>query len=151
MVQTVPPHLGLPGGGGRGRTAGALLGRFANPRIRHELAQIAVDGSVKLPLRVLPVLRAERAAGHGPGAAAQVLAAWVLHLRGAGPPVVDVHAGELEPLARGPLEAAVRAVLGRWGSYLAADDTLVRATLDAAGGQSDPLNQPVPSPRSGSP
>ena len=129
----VQPHLGLP----QEEVAAyrsALLGRFANPRIRHELAQIAVDGSVKLPLRVLPVLRAERAAGRGPGAAAQVLAAWVLHLRGAGPPVVDVHAGELEPLARGPLEAAVRAVLGRWGPDLAADDTLVRSMLDAAAG-----------------
>ena len=38
----------------------ALLERFANPRIRHRLAQIAADGSQKLPVRVLPVLRAER-------------------------------------------------------------------------------------------
>ncbi len=57
-----------------------------------------------------------------------------------------MHAGELEPLARGHLEAAVRAVLGRWGPDLAADDTLVRATLDAAAGLTQ-LNQPVPSPK----
>ena len=38
----------------------ALLDRFANPRIRHLLAQIAADGSQKLPVRVLPVVRAER-------------------------------------------------------------------------------------------
>ena len=128
----------------------ALLERFANPRIRHLLAQIAADGSQKLPIRILPVLRAERAAGRGPGAAAQVLAAWVLHLRGAGAPVVDVHAGELEPLARGPLEAAVRAVLGRWGPDLAADDTLVRSMLDAAAGLTA-VNQPHRAPRSGNP
>ncbi|HEX8972123.1 mannitol dehydrogenase family protein [Oryzihumus sp.] len=129
----VEPHLAF----GREEVAAyrsALRGRFANPRIRHELAQIAVDGSVKLPLRVLPVLRAEREAARGPGAVAPLLAAWVLHLRGAGPPVVDVHAEELARLVSGPLEATVRGVLARWGPDLAADDTLVRATLDAAAG-----------------
>ena len=129
----VEPHLAL----GREEVAAyrsALRGRFANPRIRHELAQIAVDGSVKLPLRVLPVLRAEREAHREPGAVAPMLAAWVLHLRGAGPLVADVHADELAPLVSGPLEVAVRRVLSRWGPDLAADDTLVRATLDAAAG-----------------
>ncbi len=110
---------------------GALLERWANPRIRHELAQIAADGSEKLPLRVLPVLRLERAAGRDPGAAALVLGGWVLHLRGAGVPVSDVNARDLEPLARGPLEDTVRGVLARWGADLAADDTLVRAILAA--------------------
>ena len=32
----------------------ALLERFANPRIRHLLAQIAADGSQKIPVRILP-------------------------------------------------------------------------------------------------
>ena len=44
----------------------ALLERFSNPRMRHRLAQIAADGSQKLPIRILPVLRAERAAGRLP-------------------------------------------------------------------------------------
>ena len=43
-----------------------LLDRFANPRIAHLLAQIAADGSQKLPVRILPALRAERAAGTVP-------------------------------------------------------------------------------------
>lgn len=43
----------------------ALLTRFANPGIEHLLAQVAADGSQKLPVRILPVLSAERAAGNG--------------------------------------------------------------------------------------
>ena len=73
----------------------ALLDRFANPRMRHRLAQIAADGSQKLPVRVLPVLRAERAAGRLPGGAARVLAAWICHLRGLGVPVDDVRADQM--------------------------------------------------------
>ena len=42
----------------------ALVDRFANPRIRHLLAQIASDGSLKLPVRILPVVR--RGASGGP-------------------------------------------------------------------------------------
>ena len=60
----------------------ALLDRFANPRMHHRLGQIAADGSQKLPVRVLPTLRQERAAGRLPPAATRVLAAWVCHLRG---------------------------------------------------------------------
>ena len=41
-------------------------------------------GPQKLPIRVLPVIRAERAAGRVPWAGARVLAAWLLHLRGSG-------------------------------------------------------------------
>ena len=51
---------------------GALLDRFANPRMHHRLAQIAADGSQKLPVRILPTLRRERAAGRRPSGAARV-------------------------------------------------------------------------------
>ena len=44
----------------------ALLERYANPRIRHLLAQIAADGSQKVPVRILPVLHASLNAGHVP-------------------------------------------------------------------------------------
>lgn len=89
----------------------ALLGRFSNPRIRHLLAQIAADGSIKLPVRILPTLRAELAEGRVPVGACRVLAAWTLHLRGAGAPVKDVHADEVLALAAGSLEDSVVAVL----------------------------------------
>ena len=55
----------------------ALLDRFGNARIAHHLAQIAMDGSTKLRMRAVPVLRAERAAGRSGAAAALMIAAWM--------------------------------------------------------------------------
>ena len=120
------PHLT------RGRTdaetyCAALLERFANPRMQHALAQIAVDGSQKLPVRLLPVLRAERGAGRLPDVAVTVLAAWLLHLRGSGAPVRDVRAAELQDLADQPPADAVPAVLAVLGQDLADDAELVAA------------------------
>ncbi len=105
----------------------ALLQRFSNPRMRHLLAQIAADGSQKLPVRILPTLVAEREAGRLPEAATRVLAAWVAHLRGAGAPVQDPRAGELKSAADGPLPEAVRSVLGLLAPQLATDDAVVDA------------------------
>lgn len=110
----------------------ALVTRFANPRIRHLLAQIAADGSSKLPVRILPVLRQERAAGRLPAGAVRVLGAWVNHLRGNGIPVTDTQADAVLPLAEGPLEQAVPAVLGHLDLGLAADTELVSAVAASA-------------------
>jgi fructuronate reductase len=55
----------------------ALLARFGNARIAHNLAQIALDGSTKLRMRAVPVLQAERAAGRTGAAAALMIAAWM--------------------------------------------------------------------------
>ena len=65
------PDLDVPG------YRAALLERFANPRIAHYLAQIAQDGSLKLRLRAVPVLRAERAEGRTGLGAARMIAAWI--------------------------------------------------------------------------
>ena len=75
------------------RYRAALVARFGNARMRHLLAQIAADGSQKLVVRIVPVLRAQRAAGRLPIGALRVVAAWLNHLRGAGAPVKDVAAG----------------------------------------------------------
>ncbi|KGM12170.1 oxidoreductase [Cellulomonas bogoriensis 69B4 = DSM 16987] len=108
----------------------ALLDRFANPAIRHLLAQIAMDGSQKLPVRVLPTLRRERAAGRVPVGAARVLAAWVRHLRGDGAPVRDPRGEELSGLAGGSLDEAVARVLGAMDAALA-DDVELRGVVVA--------------------
>jgi fructuronate reductase len=94
---------------------GALLERYANPRIRHLLRQIAADGSQKVPIRILPTVRADLAQRRVPTGAARVLAAWVCHLRGHGAPVADVAADEFTALAAGDLDDAVRRVLARFG------------------------------------
>jgi fructuronate reductase len=107
----------------------ALLERFANPRIRHLLAQIAADGSQKLPIRVVPVLLAERAAGRLPGGATFILAAWICHLRGLGAAVVDARADEVVPLAVGALSEAVPRVLRSLDPAPADDSELVSAVI----------------------
>ncbi|MCY1143162.1 mannitol dehydrogenase family protein [Actinoplanes sp. Pm04-4] len=101
----------------------ALLERFANPRIRHTLAQIAADGSQKIPIRVLPVLRAERADGRMPTGAVRILAAWIDHLRGFGAPVSD--AGAQPYIERA---GSVREVLSLLAPDLDGDQDLIAET-----------------------
>jgi fructuronate reductase len=127
---TCGPHLALPADD-VARYRAALLERFANPRMRHALAQIAADGSQKLPVRFLPVLHRERAAGRLPEAAVVALAAWLLHL--AGGPVRDVRADELRPLVAGGVAAGVPRVLAALDGALADDAELVAAIRDQLG------------------
>ncbi len=75
----------------------ALVERFANPRIRHLLAQIAADGSQKIPIRIVPTAHAELASGRPATGALRAIAAWVLHLRGTGAPVTDAVSGIRRP------------------------------------------------------
>jgi fructuronate reductase len=109
-----------------------LLDRFANPRIHHRLEQIATDGSQKLPVRILPVLRQERAAGRMPQGAARALAGWVGYLRGSALPVHDVRADEMTARAGGALPDGVRNVLHALDPALAGDDELVQVVLTDA-------------------
>lgn len=55
----------------------ALLGRFSNSKIAHRLAQIAIDGSTKLRVRVAPVAKAELSAGRSAQGCAVAIGAWV--------------------------------------------------------------------------
>ena len=98
-----------------------LLLRFANPRMRHLLSQIAVDGSQKLRVRAVPVLRRERAAGRRGGAALRMLACWIAYLR-------SVPDDPQDPPAR-PLRGRSRDLLGLLEPELSAETDLV-ADLD---------------------
>jgi fructuronate reductase len=62
--------------------ANALLVRFANSALQHQLKQIAMDGSQKLPQRLLGTIADCHARGIRATAAAQGVAAWILHLSG---------------------------------------------------------------------
>lgn len=57
------------------------LARFENPMLEHRLAQIACDGSQKLPYRIVEPIQENLAAGRPITALAATLAAWLLHLR----------------------------------------------------------------------
>lgn len=54
-----------------------LMARFDNPTLKHRTRQIAMDGSQKLPQRLLATIAARLAAGQGIDALALAVAAWV--------------------------------------------------------------------------
>lgn len=115
----------LPGGDLRiPEYRAALLKRFGNSRIAHHLAQIAMDGSTKLRMRALPVLRAERAAGRSGRASARMIAAWTAYTATAAtvqdPLATDIAAANLLT-GRARLEA----LLGLVDPELVADAAVV--------------------------
>ncbi|HEY5847663.1 MAG TPA: mannitol dehydrogenase family protein [Microlunatus sp.] len=101
----------------------ALTDRFTNPRVRHQLSQIAADGSIKLPVRVVPSLLAERSAGRLPIGGATAVAAWIWHLRGRSVPVNDPGATAARTAAAGA--DASRDVLTVLDPRLGSDPDLV--------------------------
>lgn len=103
----------------------ALLERFGNPRMKDQLARIAADGSQKVPIRIVPALNAQRAAGKEPIGAERAVAAWTLHLRGLGAPVTDAKADDVRPLGEGTVEESVDKVC----DYLGIGSTDARASI----------------------
>lgn len=59
----------------------AIFQRFCNPQVRHLLAQIAWDGSQKLQMRILPVIRDNLAAGRPVALLALAVACWLQFIR----------------------------------------------------------------------
>jgi fructuronate reductase len=57
-----------------------VLGRYANPALAHRTRQIAMDGSQKLPLRLLGTVRDGLQAGRHPRWAARGVAAWMAYV-----------------------------------------------------------------------
>ncbi|MGH0251202.1 mannitol dehydrogenase family protein [Sinorhizobium meliloti] len=83
-----------------------LLQRFRNPALRHRTWQIAMDGSQKLPQRLLGSIRDRLQAGAGYDRLALGVAAWMRYARGldeAGRPidVRDPHAARIAALVQG--------------------------------------------------
>ncbi|HVO90709.1 MAG TPA: mannitol dehydrogenase family protein [Casimicrobiaceae bacterium] len=60
----------------------ALVTRFANPVLPHKTQQIAMDGSQKLPQRILGTVRENLAAGREVSLAALAVAAWMRYASG---------------------------------------------------------------------
>jgi fructuronate reductase len=81
-----------------GQYARDLIARFANPALAHRLAQIAMDGSQKLPQRLVQTVAESHAAGHEATAAAAGISAWMQHLHG--PYVNDPMSTDLLALAK---------------------------------------------------
>ena len=83
MREEIAPTLveSLPGVD-LGAYAGELLQRFANPALAHRTAQIAMDGSQKLPQRLLGTVRDRLAADAPVARLALAVALWLVHLHG---------------------------------------------------------------------
>lgn len=69
--------------------ADALQRRFVNSSLPHRLAQIAADGSQKIPQRWLEPLAVNAKHGQRSPATLRALAAWMVYVRGDREPVVD--------------------------------------------------------------
>lgn len=82
MDEEVTPTLDLPASVDLSAYKDQLMARFANPALRHRTAQIAMDGSQKLPQRLLEPIR-ERIAARAPiDRLALAVAGWMRHAVG---------------------------------------------------------------------
>ncbi len=104
MDREVTPTLQVPAGADLAGYKAALLKRFANPGLKHRTWQIAMDGTQKLPQRLLDTARERLAAGKSAGRIALAVAGWMRYVTGideAGRPieVSDPLAAELRRLA----------------------------------------------------
>ncbi|MGJ7567152.1 mannitol dehydrogenase family protein [Variovorax sp. GB1R11] len=78
IAPTLPAMEGLDLDSYRAR----LLERFSNPALQHQTKQIAMDGSQKLPQRLLGTVRDRLAAGLPIDRLALAVAGWLYYLRG---------------------------------------------------------------------
>jgi fructuronate reductase len=77
MAADVAPTLAPPAGFDLDRYQRDLMRRYANPALRHRTTQITMDGSQKLPQRLLGTIRDRRRAGAEPMLAILAVAAWM--------------------------------------------------------------------------
>jgi fructuronate reductase len=96
------PAVTAPQGVDLSGYADRLIDRYANPGIRHRTWQIAMDGSQKLPQRILGTLAENLAAGRPSPGLTTAVAAWMRYVGG-----VDEHGAPID--VRDPLAAQLRA------------------------------------------
>ena len=152
MDEEVTPTLRVPPGADLAAYERALLERFANPALKHRTWQIAMDGSQKLPQRLLGTVRDRLARGRRSPRLALGVAAWMRYAAGTdekGRPI-DVR----DPLADACAASPMRPVRPRsgsrppsWGcarcSGTSAGEPALRAARDGR------ARQPLPKGRAG--
>jgi fructuronate reductase len=119
MDEEVTPTLAVPAGADLPAYKAALIERFRNPALRHRTAQIAMDGSQKLPQRLLGTVRDRLARGAPIARLALAVAAWMRYAAG-----VDEKGAPID--VRDPLAARFADIAARTGPEPAA---LARAFL----------------------
>ncbi|HLV57419.1 MAG TPA: mannitol dehydrogenase family protein [Natronosporangium sp.] len=122
IAEEVAPSLDPPDGVVVTEYGRSVLARFANPAIQHSTRQVAMDGSQKLPQRLLHTIADRRAAGATPRWGTLMVAAWMRFVTG-----YDDHGRPL-PL-RDPLAGKIRAALTARGGADASPAAVVDALL----------------------
>ena len=92
MIEDIQPTLAVPRGEELAAYRQSILKRFENSAIRHQLAQIAWDGSQKLPIRLLGTIDDAIRAQHPLARLALAVAAWMHFIRSRvalGQPIID--------------------------------------------------------------
>jgi fructuronate reductase len=105
MTADVMPTLTPPEGLDLTAYGASVLERFANPALKHRTAQVAMDGSVKLPVRLLGTVRDRLAVGAEPRLASLAVAAWMVYV------AIGVDANGRELLLDDPLASTLRAAV----------------------------------------
>ncbi|MDB4122332.1 mannitol dehydrogenase family protein [Octadecabacter sp.] len=80
--EEIIPTLTQPDGEDLPTYCSALMTRYKNPSIRHRTWQIAMDGSQKLPQRLLGTMADNLALGHDPRGLALAVAGWMRYVGG---------------------------------------------------------------------
>jgi fructuronate reductase len=80
MARDVVPTLTPPEGLDLTAYGVSVLERFANPALKHRTAQVAMDGSVKLPVRLLGTVRDRLASGAEPRLASLAVGGWMVYV-----------------------------------------------------------------------
>ena len=103
MVEDIEPTLAVPRPGALATYRQSVLRRFENPAMRHQLAQIAWDGSQKLPIRILGTIADALRAGRPLSPLAVPVAAWMHFVRTRardGIEIIDPLAAQLAAVGR---------------------------------------------------
>ncbi|MGK5682073.1 mannitol dehydrogenase family protein [Actinoplanes sp. URMC 104] len=82
ITEDVAPSLVPPAGVDALAYGDEVLARFANPAMGHRTVQVAMDGTQKLPQRILHTIEDRRAAGAVPRWAGLAVAGWMRFVQG---------------------------------------------------------------------
>ena len=122
LMDDATPALALPPGTDVAGYKLALLERFRNPALRHRTWQIAMDGSQKLPQRLLGTMADRLALGLPIDSHALVVAGWMRYVTG-----TDEHGREID--VRDPIANELAAIVKVAGPIA---ERLAPALLDVA-------------------
>lgn len=148
MREEISPVTPAPAGMEHERYIDELLERFRNPSLRHRTWQIAMDGSQKLPQRLLATIRLQRAAGGRYAGLSLAVAAWMRYALGSDElgrriDVSDPLAERFAAIAKecGLAPGAAAPIVGRFislttvfGAQLPTDDAFRARLVDALEG-----------------